>query len=103
MLVLVLVAVGVMNMAWTVALTAVVFVEKVWRSGEAFGYSVGAALILTGLLLPWLPHADRPLSCRATTRSADYTDPVWTSSRPHLRVSARFRSSAHGKSDSGPS
>jgi hypothetical protein len=38
-----------------VALTAVVFVEKVWRSGEAFGYAVGGALILTGLLLPWLP------------------------------------------------
>jgi predicted metal-binding membrane protein len=49
---LVLVAVGVMNIAWMVALTAVVFVEKVWRSGEAFGYCVGAALILTGLLLP---------------------------------------------------
>jgi predicted metal-binding membrane protein len=54
-LMLVLVAVGVMNMAWMVALTAVVFVEKVWRSGHAFGYAVGGALILTGLLLPWLP------------------------------------------------
>jgi predicted metal-binding membrane protein len=54
-LMLVLVAVGVMNMAWMVALTAVVFVEKVWRSGEAFGAAVGGALILTGLLLPWLP------------------------------------------------
>jgi predicted metal-binding membrane protein len=54
-LMLVLVAVGVMNMAWMVGLTAVVFVEKVWRSGEAFGYAVGGALILAGLLLPWLP------------------------------------------------
>jgi predicted metal-binding membrane protein len=54
-LMLVLVAVGVMNMAWMVALTAVVFVEKVWRSGKAFGAAVGGALILTGLLLPWLP------------------------------------------------
>jgi predicted metal-binding membrane protein len=52
---LVLVAVGVMNMAWMVTLTAVVFVEKVWRSGEAFGRAVGGALILTGVLLPWLP------------------------------------------------
>jgi predicted metal-binding membrane protein len=51
---LVLVAVGVMNMAWMAGLTAVVFVEKVWRSGQAFGYAVGGALILTGLLLPWL-------------------------------------------------
>jgi predicted metal-binding membrane protein len=54
-LMLVLVAVGVMNMAWMAGLTAVVFMEKVWRSGEAFGYAVGGALILTGLLLPWLP------------------------------------------------
>jgi predicted metal-binding membrane protein len=54
-LMLVLVTVGVMNMAWMVALTAVVFVEKVWRSGKAFGAAVGGALILTGLLLPWLP------------------------------------------------
>ena len=54
-LMLVLVAVGVMNMAWMAVLTAVVFVEKVWRSGEAFGYAVGGALILIGLLLPWLP------------------------------------------------
>lgn len=38
---LVLVAVGLMNVAWMVALTAVVFVEKVWRFGEAVGYSVG--------------------------------------------------------------
>jgi hypothetical protein len=35
-------------------LTALVFVEKVWRSGQALGYAVGGALILTGLLLPWL-------------------------------------------------
>jgi len=54
-LMLVLVAVGVMNMAWMVGLTAAVFVEKVWRSGQAFGYAVGGALIPTGLLLPWLP------------------------------------------------
>jgi predicted metal-binding membrane protein len=54
-LMLVLVTVGVMNMAWMVGLTVVVFVEKIWRSGEAFGYAVGGALILTGLLLPWLP------------------------------------------------
>jgi predicted metal-binding membrane protein len=54
-LMLVLVAVGVMNMAWMTGLTAVVFVEKVWRSGEAFGYAVGGMMIFAGLLLPWLP------------------------------------------------
>ena len=54
-LMLVLVAVGLMNTAWMAGLTAVVFVEKVWRSGKAFGYAVGGAMILAGLLLPWLP------------------------------------------------
>jgi len=54
-LMLVLVAVGVMSMAWMVALTAVVFVERAWRFGEAFAAAAGGALILTGLLLPWLP------------------------------------------------
>jgi predicted metal-binding membrane protein len=52
---LVLVAAGVMNMAWMAGLTAVVFAEKAWRSGKAFGYATGGTLILTGLLLPWLP------------------------------------------------
>ena len=51
----VLVAVGVMNMAWMAGLTAVVFLEKAWRSGKAFGYAVGGVMILAGLLLPWLP------------------------------------------------
>jgi predicted metal-binding membrane protein len=54
-LMLILVAVGLMNWAWMIGLTAVVFVEKIWRSGQAFGYAVGAALVLAALLLPWLP------------------------------------------------
>jgi len=32
----------------------VILVEKIWRSGQAFGYAVGAALIFAALLLPWL-------------------------------------------------
>ncbi|HET9080540.1 MAG TPA: DUF2182 domain-containing protein [Trebonia sp.] len=60
-LMLVLVAVGVMNMAWMVALTAVVFAEKIWRSGQAFGYAVGALMIIAALLLPWLPPVQTAL------------------------------------------
>ena len=60
-LMLVLVAVGVMNMAWMVALTAVVFAEKIWRSGPAFGYAIGALMIIAALLLPWLPPAQTAL------------------------------------------
>jgi len=53
-LMLVLVAVGVMSFAWMAGLTALVFLEKVWRSGSAFGRAAGGAMILAGLLLPWL-------------------------------------------------
>ena len=53
-LMLILVAVGLMNWAWMIGLTAVILVEKIWRSGQAFGYAVGAALIFAALLLPWL-------------------------------------------------
>ncbi len=60
-LMLVLVAVGVMSWAWMVGLTAVVFIEKVWRSGQAFGYAVGGAMILAAVVLPWLPPAQGAL------------------------------------------
>jgi predicted metal-binding membrane protein len=50
-----------MNWAWMVGLTAVVFVEKLWRSGQAFGYAVGAGLIVSALLLPWLPSLQSAL------------------------------------------
>jgi predicted metal-binding membrane protein len=57
---LVLVAAGVMNMAWMVALTAVVFAEKIRRSGQAFGYAPGALMIIAALL-PWLPPVQTAL------------------------------------------
>jgi predicted metal-binding membrane protein len=60
-LMLVLVAVGLMNWAWMVGLTAVVFLEKVWRSGQALSYAVGGVLILGALLLPWLPSMQTAL------------------------------------------
>jgi predicted metal-binding membrane protein len=60
-LMLILVAVGLMNWAWMIGLTAVVFMEKIWRSGQVFGYAVGAALIVAALLLPWLPPVQSAL------------------------------------------
>jgi predicted metal-binding membrane protein len=60
-LMLILVAVGLMNWAWMIGLTAVVFVEKIWRSGREFGYAVGAALIAAAVLLPWLPPVQSAL------------------------------------------
>lgn len=60
-LMLVLVAVGVMNMAWMAGLTALVFLEKAWRYGKALSFAAGAAMILTALLLPWLPAVNAAL------------------------------------------
>lgn len=60
-LMLVLVAVGVMNMAWMAALAALVFLEKAWRFGKAFSFAAGGAMILIALLLPWLPDLNAAL------------------------------------------
>lgn len=44
-LMLVLVAVGVMNLAWMAGLAAVIFLEKTWRHGKALGLVFGLALV----------------------------------------------------------
>ncbi len=54
-LMILLVAVGVMNLAAMAALTVVIFVEKLWRHGKPFGQVVGIALVVTGLLAIWFP------------------------------------------------
>ena len=54
-LMVVLVAVGVMNVAVMAALTVVIFAEKLWRHGKPFGQAVGAALAVTGVLAIWFP------------------------------------------------
>jgi predicted metal-binding membrane protein len=45
-LMLVLVAVGAMNLAWMVGLAAVVLIEKTWRHGESFSRAVGVVLLV---------------------------------------------------------
>lgn len=52
-LMLVLIVVGVMNLAWMAALAAVVFLEKTWRHGKAFSVVVGLALIVFACFVPW--------------------------------------------------
>ena len=52
-LMLVLVAVGVMNMVWMAALTVVIFLEKVWRHGRPLSRAVGVGLLVLAVLLPW--------------------------------------------------
>jgi len=54
-LMVIMVAVGVMNVFWMVGLAAVIFVEKVWRHGEKFALAVGVLLMLMAVLIPWHP------------------------------------------------
>jgi predicted metal-binding membrane protein len=54
-LMIVLVAVGVMNVAVMAALAVVILVEKLWRYGKPFGQAVGVVLVAIGVLAIWFP------------------------------------------------
>ena len=54
-LMIVLIAVGAMNVPAMVALAGVILIEKVWRYGPAFSRSVGALLLLIAALAPFIP------------------------------------------------
>jgi len=54
-LMIVLVAVGVMNVAVMAALAVVIFAEKLWRYGKPFGLAVGVVLVAVGVLAIWFP------------------------------------------------
>jgi predicted metal-binding membrane protein len=54
-LMIVLIAVGVMNVAVMAALAIVIFAEKLWRYGKPFGQAVGVVLAAAGVLAIWFP------------------------------------------------
>jgi predicted metal-binding membrane protein len=54
-LMIVLIAVGAMNVAVMAALAAVIFIEKVWKYGPQFATAIGAVLLAGALLVPWMP------------------------------------------------
>jgi len=54
-LMIVLIAVGVMNVAAMAALAVVILVEKLWRYGKPFGQAVGVVLVAIGVLAIWFP------------------------------------------------
>ena len=54
-LMVVMIAVGVMNLVWMAGLAAVIFLEKTWRHGERLGIAVGVALIVLAFVVPWYP------------------------------------------------
>jgi predicted metal-binding membrane protein len=54
-LMILLIAVGVMNLAVMAALAAVIFVEKLWRHGKPFSQAVGIVLVAIGIVAIWFP------------------------------------------------
>jgi len=54
-LMIVLVAVGAMNVPAMVALAGVILIEKVWRHGQAFSRAVGVSLLVVAALVPFVP------------------------------------------------
>ncbi len=54
-LMIVLIAVGAMNIAVMAALAVVILIEKVWRYGRPFSMAVGGVLLLAAALAPWHP------------------------------------------------
>jgi predicted metal-binding membrane protein len=54
-LMIVLIAVGAMNIAVMAGLAVVILIEKVWKYGHAFSMVVGGALLIAGVLAPWHP------------------------------------------------
>jgi len=54
-LMIVLVAVGEMNVAVMATLAVVILLEKLWRYGKPFGQAVGVVLAAAGVLAIWFP------------------------------------------------
>lgn len=54
-LMLVLIAVGIMNLAWMAALGIIIFLEKTWRHGKVLGIAFGIGLVVMALLVPAHP------------------------------------------------
>jgi predicted metal-binding membrane protein len=54
-LMIVLVAVGAMNIAVMAALAGVILIEKIWKYGPRFAMVVGGVLLLVAVLAPWHP------------------------------------------------
>jgi predicted metal-binding membrane protein len=67
-LMIVLVAVGVMNVAVMAALAVVIFAEKLWRYGKPFGQAVGVVLVAVGILAIWFPSLLPGLHAAMMTR-----------------------------------
>jgi predicted metal-binding membrane protein len=66
-LMIVLIAVGAMNIALMAALAVVILIEKVWKYGRPFSIAVGGVLLLAAALAPWHPWLIPGLHMASTT------------------------------------
>jgi predicted metal-binding membrane protein len=65
----VLFAVGLMNLGWMMLLAAVIFAEKIFRHGPLIGRLAGLGLVLFGLATLAAPWLGRPASMPFRRRS----------------------------------
>jgi predicted metal-binding membrane protein len=54
-LMIVLVAVGAMDVLAMITLAGVILIEKVWRHGQAFSRAIGVSLLVVAALVPFVP------------------------------------------------
>jgi predicted metal-binding membrane protein len=54
-LMIILIAVGAMNVAVMAALAVVIFIEKVWKHGRGFATAIGIILLAVAVLAVWVP------------------------------------------------
>jgi predicted metal-binding membrane protein len=54
-LMIILIAVGTMNVAVMVALAVVIFIEKVWKYGRQFATAIGVLLLAAAAMAIWVP------------------------------------------------
>ena len=66
-LMIVLIAVGAMNIAVMAALAVVILIEKVWKHGRPFSMVVGVALLVIAAFAPWHPGLLPGLHMASTT------------------------------------
>jgi predicted metal-binding membrane protein len=75
-LMVVLIAVGVMNLAAMALLAVVIFLEKIWRRGDTLANVVGVSFIALALVIPFAPRLAPGLHAGNTpmTHSTQMTD-----------------------------
>ncbi|WP_026536753.1 copper chaperone [Arthrobacter sp. 9MFCol3.1] len=90
----VLIAVGVMNLAWMAVLTVVIFLEKTWKYGPAFSRITGVSLIVFALFVPahpeLLPGLYMPRPCKGSKPPSSNDPPRGSTSAQAPRACQRF-------------